>query len=92
MKDGEKFIDVFYLNDFTKWLEKNHEKERKIGLILHKKHTGKPTVGHMDLMKEAICFGWIDSNIQAFDDLSETTRKGYFFCCGWFEKKYFKEK
>jgi len=67
-KDVENFIDIFHLNDFTKWLSKNHDKEKKIGLILHKKHTGKPTVGHLDLMKEAICFGWIDTTVRRIDE------------------------
>jgi uncharacterized protein YdeI (YjbR/CyaY-like superfamily) len=68
LKDVEKFIDIFYLKDFTKWLQKNHDKEKKIGLVLHKKHTGKPTVSHLDLMKEAICFGWIDTTIRRIDE------------------------
>lgn len=67
-KDGEKFIDVFQLEDFTRWLERNHGKEKKIGLILHKKHTGKPSVSHKELMREAICFGWIDTTIRKMDE------------------------
>ena len=63
-KEGEKFINISHINDFTSWLEKKHDKEKKIGLILHKKHTGKPNVSHHDLMKEAICFGWIDTTIR----------------------------
>ncbi len=60
----EKFIYIFDKEDFRKWLSKNHDKENKIGLILHKKHTGKKSPSHHELMEEAICFGWIDTIIK----------------------------
>ena len=63
-----KLIKVFSVNDFRKWLERNHDKVDKIGLVLHKKHTGKDSPSHMDLMHEAICFGWIDTTIKKLDE------------------------
>lgn len=68
MVDQEKFINVYSQNDFRKWLAKNHNKEKKIGLIIHKKHTGKGSPSHHDLMEEAICFGWIDTTIRRLDE------------------------
>jgi len=50
------------------WLEKNHEKENKIGLIRYKKHTGKPSPSHKEAMIEAIRFGWIDTTVNRLDD------------------------
>jgi len=50
------------------WLEKNHLKEKKVGLVMWKKHTGKPTIGHKESMEEAICFGWIDTTIKRLDE------------------------
>ena len=64
----EKFIDVFSAGDFRRWLEKNHDKEKRIGLVLHKKHTGKPSASHRELMNEAICFGWIDTTLRPLDN------------------------
>ena len=55
-------------NDFRKWLEKNHDKEKKVAVILHKKHTGKTSPSHRELMEEAICFGWIDTTIKKIDE------------------------
>lgn len=63
----EKFIDVFSAADFRKWLSNNHDKEKKIGLVIHKKHTGKESPSHRALMEEAICFGWIDTTIRRLD-------------------------
>ncbi len=63
-----KDVDIFSKGDFRKWLEKNHDKEDKVNLVLHKKHTGKPSPSHRELMEEAICFGWIDTTIKKLDE------------------------
>ena len=73
---GEGFIDIFSSKDFKRWLSKNHDKEKKIGLILYKKHTGKNSPSHRELMNEAICFGWIDTTIRRVDE----NRYIRFFC------------
>jgi uncharacterized protein YdeI (YjbR/CyaY-like superfamily) len=54
--------------EWRKWLEENHDKENKILIICHKKHTGKPTISHHEAMCEAICFGWIDTTIHGLDE------------------------
>lgn len=64
-------IKTFYpknREEWRRWLEKNHLKKEKIGLILYKKHTGKPTLNHKISMEEAICFGWIDTTLKKLDD------------------------
>jgi uncharacterized protein YdeI (YjbR/CyaY-like superfamily) len=55
-------------NDFRKWLEENHDKEKKVAVIINKKHTGIPSPSHRELMEEAICFGWIDTTIKRLDN------------------------
>ena len=64
----EKKVDVFSKEDFRRWLTKNHDKENKVSLILHKKHTGKGSPSHRELMDEAICYGWIDTTIKRLDE------------------------
>ena len=54
--------------EWRAWLQKNHERENKISLIRYKKRTGKPSPAHMDAMKEAISFGWIDTTIKRLDN------------------------
>ena len=60
-------ITVFTRQDFRKWLMKNHDKENKVSVIVYKKHTGKSSSSHRELMEEAICFGWIDTTIKRLD-------------------------
>lgn len=61
-------IEIFDKKDFRTWLKKHHDKESKVGLILHKKHTGKESPSHKELMFEAICFGWIDTTVKRLDE------------------------
>lgn len=50
------------------WLLKNHKKEKKVGLISYKKHTGIPSISHRESIEEAICFGWIDTTLKRLDN------------------------
>jgi len=56
------------LNDWRNWLRKNHLRKDKIILVKYKKHTGKPIINSGDSMKEAICFGWIDTTTRRIDE------------------------
>ena len=60
-------ISISTRKEWRNWLRKNHKKEKKIAIILHKKHTGKPSISHKESMEEAICFGWIDTTIKRLD-------------------------
>jgi uncharacterized protein YdeI (YjbR/CyaY-like superfamily) len=62
---------TLYVKDRSKWrswLAKNHEKEPEIWLIAYKKHTGKPSLPYNDAVEEALCYGWIDSNVKRVDE------------------------
>ena len=63
-----KRIAVIDRNDFRQWLIKHHDKETRVAVVLHKKHTGKSAPTHRELIEEAICFGWIDTTIKRIDD------------------------
>ncbi len=63
-----KTITVSNRGDFRKWLVKNHEKEQRVSLIVYKKHTGKKSPSHRELIEEAICFGWIDTTVNRLDE------------------------
>lgn len=53
---------------WRKWLSENHLKEVVVEVLVHKKHTGKPSLSHQELMHDAICFGWIDTTIKRLDE------------------------
>ena len=61
-------ITAYDVKDFRRWLKKYHKKERRVAVIIHKRHTGKPAPTHRELLEEAICFGWIDTTIKRIDD------------------------
>ncbi len=67
-KEEPKSITPKNLSEWRRWLEKNHLKEDKVILIKYKKHTGRPIISSADAMKEAICFGFIDTTARRVDD------------------------
>jgi uncharacterized protein YdeI (YjbR/CyaY-like superfamily) len=50
------------------WLEKNHTTSRGVWLVFQKAHTGKKSLPYEDAVREALCFGWIDSLVKRLDD------------------------
>lgn len=61
-------ITVFDRKDFRKWLKANHKKEKRVVVVVYKRHTGKPAPTHRELIEEAICYGWIDTTVKRLDD------------------------
>jgi uncharacterized protein YdeI (YjbR/CyaY-like superfamily) len=54
--------------EWSIWLEKNHDKLKEIWLIHYKKSSKKKGLNHFDAVKEALCYGWIDSKLKKIDD------------------------
>ncbi|MEH2351649.1 YdeI/OmpD-associated family protein [Nostoc sp.] len=50
------------------WLDKNHRTSFGIWLIYYKVKSGKPSVRYSEAVKEALCFGWIDSKVKSLDE------------------------
>lgn len=59
---------------WRKWLERYHASRTEVWLTYYKAHTGKPTVSYVEAVEEALCFGWIDGQVQRIDDESWTQR------------------
>ena len=53
---------------WRKWLERNHNKKKEIWLTFYKKHTNKESIPYIDVLKEALCFGWIDGTVKRIDE------------------------
>jgi len=53
--------------DWRKWLKKNYKTKIEIWLVYYKKQSGKPRITYNDAVEEALCFGWIDSNLKTLD-------------------------
>jgi uncharacterized protein YdeI (YjbR/CyaY-like superfamily) len=50
------------------WLAKHHASSPGIWLIFHKDHTGVKSLPYEDAVRQALCFGWIDSLVKRLDD------------------------
>ena len=50
------------------WLVKNHATAEGVWLIYYRASTGKRRLTWEDAVREALCFGWIDSKVKPIDD------------------------
>lgn len=61
LKNGVKTFYAKSQKAWRNWLEKNHQSEKSVWLIIYKKESSKPSVYYPEAVDEALCFGWIDS-------------------------------
>jgi uncharacterized protein YdeI (YjbR/CyaY-like superfamily) len=64
-------IETFYASSRTTWrdwLQANHRTLQQIWLVQHRKTNPEPCVGYEDAVREALCFGWIDSKPRKKDE------------------------
>jgi uncharacterized protein YdeI (YjbR/CyaY-like superfamily) len=54
-------------NEWRKWLEINSQTALGVWLIYYKVKSGKPSIQYSEAVKEALCFGWIDSKVRTLD-------------------------
>lgn len=61
LKNGVKVLYAKNRKAFRTWLEKNHEKEKNVWLVLYNKSSATKSIEYVEAVEEALCFGWIDS-------------------------------
>jgi uncharacterized protein YdeI (YjbR/CyaY-like superfamily) len=61
-------------DEFRAWLTKHHATATEIGVVFHRKASGKPTMTWSDAVDQALCFGWIDSIARRLDETSRVQR------------------
>lgn len=61
-------IDVRTKQEWRAWLAKNHASCPGTWLVRYKAHSGVESMPYEDVVREALCFGWIDSLIKRLDD------------------------
>jgi uncharacterized protein YdeI (YjbR/CyaY-like superfamily) len=54
--------------EWRTWLSAHHSSSPGIWLVFHKNHTLVKSIPYEDSVREALCFGWIDSLIKRLDD------------------------
>ncbi|HMN90158.1 MAG TPA: YdeI/OmpD-associated family protein [Saprospiraceae bacterium] len=70
MYNGIKTFHAKTRKEWRKWLEKNHQSEKSVWLIIYKKESETPSVFYPEAVDEALCFGWIDSKPNKRDEHS----------------------
>ncbi|PJZ29775.1 YdeI/OmpD-associated family protein [Leptospira kmetyi] len=70
----EEFLNgipiLFFKNtkEWTVWLKKNHKSDSPIWIKLSKKESGVVSISYAEALEVALCYGWIDSQKQKYDD------------------------
>jgi uncharacterized protein YdeI (YjbR/CyaY-like superfamily) len=60
--------------EFRAWLVENHATATEVGVVLHKKASGKATMTWSDAVDQALCFGWIDGIARRMDETARVQR------------------
>jgi uncharacterized protein YdeI (YjbR/CyaY-like superfamily) len=61
-------LEVRNRQQWRTWLEKHHAANPGVWLVFYKEHTRVKSIPYEDSVREALCFGWIDSLIKRLDD------------------------
>jgi uncharacterized protein YdeI (YjbR/CyaY-like superfamily) len=61
-------LEVRNRQQWRRWLGKHHASSPGIWLVFHKNHAPEKSICYEDSVREALCFGWIDSLIKRLDD------------------------
>jgi uncharacterized protein YdeI (YjbR/CyaY-like superfamily) len=67
-KDGREIVEAPDRAAWRRWLSKNHEQREAIWLVFHKKGSDGKSPSYDEAVEEALCFGWIDSTVNSFDE------------------------
>ena len=63
-----EMLQVRSRRQWRAWLAKHHTSSPGVWLVFHKAHTGVKSIEYEDTVREALCFGWVDSLIKRLDD------------------------
>jgi uncharacterized protein YdeI (YjbR/CyaY-like superfamily) len=61
-------LDIRTRRQWRAWLAKHHDSSPGVWLVRHKEHTGVKSMPYEEFVREALCFGWIDSLVKRLND------------------------
>ena len=61
-------LDIRDGETWRAWLAENHAASPGVWLVFHKRHTGVACISYEAAVRQALCFGWIDSLVRRLDD------------------------
>ncbi len=59
---------------FRAWLLEHHATATEVGVVLHRKASGEPSMTWSEAVDQALCFGWIDSVARRLDETRRVQR------------------
>lgn len=62
-------LEVSTFEELFEWLEINHSSSPGLWVVTHKKASGKPAPSYDEIVRAALCFGWVDSIPGKVDEL-----------------------
>ena len=68
-------LDLRTRKEWREWLVTHHASSPGVWLLRHKQHTAVASMDYEDLVREALCFGWIDSLIKRLDPTRRSNRR-----------------
>jgi uncharacterized protein YdeI (YjbR/CyaY-like superfamily) len=63
-----ELLQVTSRRQWRAWLTKHHSSSPGVWLVFHKAHTGVKSIPYEDMVREALCFGWVDSLVKRLDE------------------------
>lgn len=66
--DDAPRVEVRSRAEWRAWLQEHHAEHPPIWLVTYKKHVPEHHVSWGEIVREAICFGWIDSRSRRVDE------------------------
>jgi uncharacterized protein YdeI (YjbR/CyaY-like superfamily) len=69
MSDTDSWETIYAVDRaaWRNWLAQNYCTARGVWLVYYKVKTGKLSIRYAEAVKEALCFGWIDSKVNTLD-------------------------
>ena len=68
MADDVERVHLETRAEWRAWLAAHHAESRGVQLVSWRASTGRPAVGYVDAVCEALCFGGVDSTARRLDD------------------------
>jgi uncharacterized protein YdeI (YjbR/CyaY-like superfamily) len=62
-------IELASLDLWTSWLRTHGAERDQVWVVIFKKASGKQVVGFDELLEEALCWGWVDTQTKGVDEL-----------------------
>lgn len=69
-------VTVETREELRSWLGQHHDSSPGVWLVRWKKDSGRPHLPYDDLVEEALCFGWVDSQPRKLDEQRSQLRVG----------------